>query len=195
MIITPAPSNPAASRSSVPLALWLVGCLVHAAAVAWIASSLERHTAPFLVFPLATGIALGVGIVALARWSQIETRRTLFLGTMLATSGAVVGQHYFAYLHAEQELRTAVERRSQALAKFPGLAAQMTSPVPQSFFDFLDRAADAGRQLPGGLVAYGPGAWLSWFCDGLLVLAGALGVVWMATSSTARPLDEPLPER
>jgi hypothetical protein len=173
----------------------LAGCLIHAAAVAWIASSLERYTAPFLVFPVATGIALGVGIIALARWNLIETRRMLLLGTMLATCAAVVGQHYFAYLHAEQELRTAVERRSQALARFPGLAAQMTSPAPSSFLDFLDRAADAGRQLPGGMVAYGPGAWLSWFGDGLLVFAGALGVVWMSTTSTARPLDEPPPER
>lgn len=175
--------------------LWLAGCLVHTVAVAWIAASLERHLAPFLVFPLAVGIAVGAGAIALARWCGIERPRTLLTSIALAACVAVVAQHYFAYLHAEKALRDNVARRSEALAKFPGLAAQMTEQPPASFFEFLDSAAAAGRPLPGGIVATGPYAWLSWLFDGALVLGGALGVAWISSSNTPRTLDEPPCER
>lgn len=169
---------------------WLAGCTVHAVAVAWIASSVERTTAPFLVFPLAVGVALGVGVVALARWCQIASRRTLLQGVLLATVVVVVGQHYFSYRHAQKDLQDAAQRRAAALAKFPGLAAQLSPPPPQTFLSFLSATAARGRALPAG-VAIGIGVWLSWLFDGLLVAAGAATVAWFASANAIHPLDEP----
>jgi len=169
---------------------WLVGCVIHALAVAWIATSVESRTAPFLVFPLAVGVALGVGVVALARWCQIDHRRTLLQGALLAAVMAVIGQHYFSYLHAQEALQVAAARRADALARFPGLAARLTPPEPESFVGFLQSAAERGRALPAG-VAIGIGVWLSWLLDGLLVATGAMIVAWFASANSLHPLDEP----
>ncbi|MBX3414488.1 MAG: hypothetical protein KF708_17510 [Pirellulales bacterium] len=174
---------------------WLAGCALHAVAVAWLACSLERHTAPFLVFPLAVGLALGVGVVALAKWCQIERRNVLLTGALMAATITVVGQHYFAYWHARETLQQAAERRVEALAKFPGLATQVTSRAPESFVDFLASEARRGREMPGSTVAIGVGVWLSWLVDALLVASGAALLVWIASTNSPRPLDEPPRER
>lgn len=161
---------------------WLPPALIHAVAVAYLAAVLERSFAPFLLFPLAVGVALGVGVAALAHWCGVDERRVLVAGTVCVVLVAAVGQHYFAYRHFADE----AARRAKALSEYSGLAEQFGQSEPQSFAEFLAAAADRGRLLPGGYRARGAAAWLSWLCDALLVLAGALGVVWAASRRKAR---------
>ena len=52
------------------------------------------------------------------------------------------------------------------------LVRELVAP-PAGFADYLRRQALAGRPLGHGYVLTGWAAWLSWFIDGLLVLAGA----------------------
>ena len=171
------PSRPRFRWDRLPL--WGPVCLILGAAVAWAATLVEPFSAPVLLFSLLVGAVLGASLIGTIRLFQIANRPTVLGGTVVAALIAVVGQHYFSYRTA---CRAAVEdRRTYQLAQLAfrgeGLA-QMPVP-PEGFFPFLRWRAARGLAVLG-YKAQGWIVWLLWASDGALVLAAALGVVWLA---------------
>jgi hypothetical protein len=174
-------SPPEARFRWLGMAVWLPMCAILSASLAWAAVVAGTHFAPLLIFPMLLGLVLGVTLVGLARLIQVGNRPTMVSGTILACLVAVVGQHYVCYRVDSEAIRKQAESFHLAQLKHPGLVLG-TAPEPaQGVLDYLRRQADAGRPLLGSYVARGPGAWVSWTADGLLMAAAALLVVLPAT--------------
>lgn len=156
------------------LLLWLPVCLVHGALVAWAATLVERFSAPLVLFSLLVGAALGASLVGMIRVLQVGNRPTVLLGTVVAATVAVGGQHYIGYRTACRAV--AEEERALARVAFQGGGlAEMPVP-PEGFFRFLRWRAARGFALLGHK-ARGWTVWALWAADAALVLTAALGVV------------------
>ena len=136
-------------------ALWLIVGGVVGLAAAWLAQMEQSYFAPLVIFPLLVGVVVGAAMVGLMRILQVGHRPTIVLGTVLAVTVTVLGQHYLGYLAAYH---------------WPSAALRALKP----FDEFLRQQADRGRPLVGGLIAHGWLAWVTWAVDGLLVLLAAL---------------------
>jgi hypothetical protein len=137
------------------LVLWLLTAGLVGLAAAWVAEIGQAYFAPLLLFPLLVGVAVGAVMVGLMRIGQVGHRPTIVLGTVLAVTVTVAGQHYLGYLAANH---------------WPSAELRAMRP----FGEFLQQQADRGRPLLGDLVVHGTLAWVTWAVDGLLVLAAAL---------------------
>lgn len=141
----------------------------------YVAAQVAHVRAPWLLFPLLVGVALGVLAGGLAYWERFAHRPTVLLATAIAALVVVVVMHfmeYRAYLDAPRSAQ--FEMMANA---FPDIAERHVSARPTGFLDFLQRMAAAGRAMPLGWVAQGVWAWASWAVDALLVVAGALVAV------------------
>ena len=163
------------------LALWLPLCVVHGTATAWLAYGVQKHFAPLGLFPVLVGLGIGVTLAGLMRVVQVANTRTILLGAVVASSLAVVGQHYFSYREQrETAIRQAAQFRLAAQAH-PGLV-QGTPPQPASgLFEYLRWQALRGRPIWGDVIARGGMAWASWAVDGILILVAALFVITPAS--------------
>ncbi len=166
-------------------ALWLPGCLVLGVPVAWAAVVAQQYNAPgyfapVIIFPLLVGVGLGALLVGLMRLGQVGNRPTVLLGTLLAVTVTVVGQHYVSYLMAYRwpwrEI-TAQTARGQDLSEL----AELWIP---SFPEFMRLQAACGRPpltdwVAGSAIA--PATWALWCIDGMLALLATLAMVVPAT--------------
>lgn len=158
------------------LILGLPAGLVHGMLVAWLAVMIQRHFAPWLLFPVLIGLLLGATFVALVRLSQIGHRRTLLLVALVSVVTTVVGQHYLGYLHAKQVAREEAKLFQKAQQVAPMFLKGRPMGPASSFAEFLCWQAARGRSI-GRYTAQDAFAWLSWGLDGLLLMAAALALV------------------
>lgn len=165
--------EPAALRWG-PLVLGIPASVIVGSLVAWLAVTLQRHFAPWLLFPVLTGLLLGAAIVTLMRLGQVGHRWTILLLTFVAALTTVVGQHYLSYLHAQAVAREEAQRNPQASQLAPVFLARPAAS--SSFAAFLASETSRGRRI-GSYTARDTVAWLSWGLDGLLVLGAALFLV------------------
>ncbi|MCE5267056.1 MAG: hypothetical protein LLG00_04145, partial [Planctomycetaceae bacterium] len=129
----------------------------------------QSYFAPAIIFPLLLGAFAGLTVIGLVRLLRIGHRTTILAAALLAAIVAATGQHYFSYL-AQYSWRPAASLAHD----FP-----LTDVAP-GFNRYLSRQAEIGRPLPGGYLARGWVAWLTWSIDALLVAAGALIVTLLA---------------
>jgi hypothetical protein len=159
---------------------WLPPALGHALVVAWASLRIEPYFALWLVFPALVGAALGAGLAWLAHFCKLADRRLLLLGTLSAALLAVATQHWLAYRQVIEQFR---QREAALLAKAPlvgaGAMALAGEQPPANFWQFLREDALRGRVLVAGWRAQGSACWLSWGLDAMLVLAAALGLVFL----------------
>jgi hypothetical protein len=158
------------------LAIWLPCGLLLGGLAAWAAVDAQWYFAPIFIFPLLVGIGLGAVLVLLMRVGQVGHRPTILLGTVLAASVAVVGQHYFGFLADRRESQRATLPK-EAQAALRKMDARLPPPPPEHFYDFLRQQASRGRWVFGLFEAREGGAWILWTIEGLLTIAAALGVV------------------
>ena len=161
-------------------------------AAGWIATLVAARFAPFIIFPLAVGATIGLLLigartVAVSAAKKDTTHKTPILATaILASLIAVAAQHYFNYIESQREIA-----KSQTVADAKrAFADVMQERLPSGLLEYLQAQAAIGRRMPLGYVAQGPMAWLTWALDGLLVVAGAVGVVTFVQSakvSAAKP--------
>ncbi|NQT39060.1 MAG: hypothetical protein HQ581_16295 [Planctomycetes bacterium] len=179
MDTTVAPLPGSRRRRVANLAVWLSVCLVHGAAVAWLAVSVQHFAAPLVLFPILLGFVLGATGVGLLRVCRTGSRAAALAGVIIAAIVAVAGQHYLCY----REVRAAAAERDTSLREsigFRGLAELIQGDLrqaPDGLLDYMRQQADEGRPLWGTYTATGIAAWASWIVDGLLLLTGALAVV------------------
>lgn len=157
--------------------IWLPGSLILGTIVAWAAVDAQFYFAPLLIFPLLVGLSLGGLLIVLMRIGQTGHRPSIIWGTILAALIAVVGQHFFSYLSAQEVDQEQAQLVAKARQALPQSLADRLPAAPDGFFDFMRQQANRGRPLVLGYSARGWFAWFSWAIDGLLVLAGALAVV------------------
>ncbi len=151
--------------------------------MAWLAVQLQQLWSPWLVFPIATGLALGATLVGLVRLVQVGHRPTVVAATLLAAAALVVGQHYFSFRAILRSTRQKTPELEKARLLFPKNSLADSPVPPSSFGPFLRWQAARGRPI-GRFVARGGLAWASWALDGLLLAEAALAVV---LPSTRRP--------
>jgi hypothetical protein len=155
----------------VKLALWLPTCLVLGVAVAWLARIVEAYSAPLLLFSILVGLTLGAALWASMRLGRVGHRPTVFLGTLLAASVAVVGQHYLSYL--------AACRKPPDEPEVYQLARQMFDTPRDSLPEYLRWQTERGLSF-GPYAVRGGAVWMVWLADGLLVTAAAVVVAMLA---------------
>jgi hypothetical protein len=149
------PSRPATFRLW-QAAWWLAGSAGLGTLVAWAAEAAEGYYAPFLLFPLLVGVALGGVIVAALRVCQVGHRPTLVLGGLLAIAMTVAGRHYLSYWNYRQ--------------------AQPLFGWPTTWPEYLRWRAERGWKI-GPYTVRDEMAWLMWGLDALLVAAPALVLI------------------
>lgn len=170
-------SPPRARFRPAQLGLWIPLCLIHGTAAAWLAFGAQKHFSPLGLFPLLVGLAVGVTLAGLMRLVHVAGTSTIVCGTLVASTVAVLGQHYFSY----QEQRETAERQAahfRMIAQANPDLVRGTPPEPASgVFEYLRWQAIRGRPMMGETVARGPWAWVSWAVDGCLTLIATLLVV------------------
>jgi hypothetical protein len=169
-------ARPAGRFSRSKLALWLPIGAVAGLATAWAATVFQTdfNYAPWLLFPLLTGLALAAMLVAAMRVFHIGHRSTILLGTIISASIAIVGQHYFMYrARASQIARQAEQLDAKEQFALSVVAPDRIPQPPENMAEYLSE----GRPLWGGLVARGWVAWATWGIDALLTVAAAVAVV------------------
>jgi hypothetical protein len=163
------------------LVVWLAACLIAGAGIGWGAAFVEQFRAPVLVFPILTGLAVGLCSMGLMWLFRASGRRAAVWGTLLAAAVAVVAQHYASY----DTVWRAADREERLLAEvrqaFPELVEKRLPPPPASFLDYLQTQAEQGRTIWAGCVAKGMTAWGTWGLDAALVLAAAAVVARRTT--------------
>ncbi len=172
------------------LLLALAGGLAAGVAMAWLAAQVQQLRAPWLIFPLATGLVLGVTLVGWVRLIQAGHRPTVVVVSLLAAATLIVGQHYFSFRAILQTTRQKSPAMEKARLLFAGSSWEESPLPPTRFGPFLRWQAARGRRI-GRFVARGGLAWASWTLDGLLLAAAALAVVG---PSIPPSLLQPLPE-
>ena len=173
-------SNKTQWRSgSDPASGFLVAVAGLAVVVGWVSEWAQGVAAPWLLFPLAQGAVLALGIGAIARWRGVGRPRWLLPLAALTALAACAIQHHAAFLRANR--RDAPRDDSAARLAFPEHGSRL---APAGLYDFLNRQAAVGRPLPAGLLARGGWAWASWAVDASIVAAATvLGVRWSASAS------------
>lgn len=150
--------------------------IVHGALLAWLAFAIEPYFAPWLLFPLLSGLVLGASAVGLIRLADVGDRAAILMLTVAAALTAVAGQHYLGFWQA----RRAIQQQAQEFQKARQLAPQLVEgglPEPaENFAEFLRWEAARGRKI-GPWVARDAWAWLTWTLDGLLLLGASLALV------------------
>ncbi len=156
--------------------IWLPVSVLIGLAVGWIATQVGMRFAPLVIFPLVVGVVLGACLLGMTQLLQTSHRPTVFSAALLSALITVGSQHYFSYLDANRRME-----ESQSTQKAQAAFAEiMRDHLPDGPLNYLRRQAILGRPMPFGWVARGPMAWLSWLVDGLLVVAGAMTVVFFA---------------
>lgn len=153
---------------------YLAGLCFAAAMLGYLASQVAHVRAPWLLFPLLVGVALGALAGGLAYLVHCGHRRTVLVATLMAGLVVVGTMHfveYQAYLNAPRSAQF-----EMMVNAFPDIAQHHAGARPSGFLDFLNRMALAGRAMPLGWTAQGPWAWASWALDALFVVAGAMVV-------------------
>ena len=171
--------------------LALGGGLAAGVATAWFAAQLQQAWSPWLVFPLVTGLVLGVALVEWVRLIHAGHRWTIVAATLLAAAALTAGQHYFSFRAILRATREKAPSLEKARLLFPENSLQSPLP-PRSFGPFLRLQAGRGRTI-GRFVARGGLAWASWALDGLLSAAAALAVVGLWIRRPYRNLNQGLP--
>lgn len=173
--VAPPPAGQPASFTWFGLALVSVAAPIVGLVWARVGQVAQGYFAPVILFPLLAGICTGLTVIGLVRLLGIGHRTTILLATVLATAVAGGGQHGLSYLaryHWNQPA-TAASLQGQTPTALP---AELFRQMDPGFCRYLKAMADAGRRLPGGLLARGWAAWLSWTVDVLLVVAGGIVV-------------------
>jgi hypothetical protein len=158
------------------------------AAVARVAVWVENFRAPLVIFPLLVGCGLGLALAALMRVGQIGHRATIWSGTIVAVAVTVLGQHFFSFL----DFKAAVAAQKPQGISFEAFEAvqEMRPDGSPDFAQFMQRQAAEGRPMTAGFKGWptageyrlrGAAAWASWVVDGLLMLAAASTVVYLAS--------------
>ncbi len=157
-------------------AFWVPACLVYGGLVGWVAVFVERFRAPALLFPILVGVVLGASLAGMGRLGQVGNRFTVLLGTVLAASAAVFGQHYVSYRLARREAVEDARTYQRAAWLFQDKVLGDMPVPPDDFLEYLRwDAARGGRVF--GLEVRGAVVWMIWTAHGLLVLGAALAVV------------------
>jgi hypothetical protein len=152
----------------------------------WVADAVQFYVSPLLLFPIMVGVFTGLTIVGLARFAQVGHRPTILLAVVLAASVAACGQHYLHFLlHYSRVVpakapgnanTTAGLGEAMAQAEAASKLGAIPKEMSPSFAKYLLAQAKRGRPLPGGWVAAGWLAWLTWAIDALLTVATAVAV-------------------
>jgi hypothetical protein len=153
----------------------------------WAADAAQFYVSPFLLFPLLVGVFTGLTIVGLARFAQAGHRPTIWLAVVLAAGTAACGQHYLhywtLYSQALPEWSIAPGADDGARALGEAIAREATAgndairkQLAPSFGRYMLAQAQRGRPLPGGFLAVGWVAWLTWSIDLILTAAAAIAV-------------------
>jgi hypothetical protein len=178
--VTAAPARPRlVGRFVLPQALLvLLAALVSGAAVARLAVWIQNYRAPLIVFPVLVGCGLGLAMVAAMRLAHAGHRATVWSGLVLAVAIAVTGQHFCSFL----DWRSArLERRQKEHSLGELLVLDEMKPERATdFWQFMRQQADDGRPLTPTYSLRGAAAWASWIVDGLLTLAAAGTIVFLA---------------
>jgi len=157
-------------------AFWVPACLVYGGLVGWVAVFVERFRAPALLFPILVGVVLGASLAGMGRLGQVGNRFTVLLGTVLAASAAVFGQHYVSYRLARREAVEDARTYQRAAWLFQDKVLGDMPVPPDDFLEYLRWDAARGRRV-FGLEVRGAVVWMIWTAHGLLVLGAALAVV------------------
>lgn len=148
---------PAHTVSSSRIAFWLAG-VAAAVIVGWVAAKCHSAGwAPVGILPLGIGALLGLAIRAIAGWTQTIGGRTLAAAFAL-TIVAILAEHTWLYADFRRQWHDA--RASSAEATLFRPEAPWS---PEEYF---------GREVSLRRVAI-------WVFDAGLIVAGALGVVWL----------------
>lgn len=166
-----------------PALLWLVAALGFAAAWGIGSALLSRLSAPLGLFPLVVGGVLGLVLALLLRATRQGHRRWALGGTVAAAVVAVTAWHATAFRLQQRAASRAQVELQQAAQAFPELGGRQVRPPPASLLEFLQQAADEGRQVFAWRLR-GAAAYASWTVDGLLLLAAAL---YCVRRQTAQP--------
>ncbi len=156
-------------------AVWLVGAAIVGAASARLAVWAQGSWAPLVIFPLLVGCGIGLLLVGLMRVGGVDHAATRYSGAFLAVAMAVAGQHFFSFLDFHAAL---IDRRPELLSleEFQRIMPDAST----DFARFMERQAAQGRPVTKGYALRGAAAWASWAFDGLLTLASACSIVYLA---------------
>jgi hypothetical protein len=132
----------------------------------------------FLLFSLVVGAALGALAAITAPFAGPVDRRLLWSTTLAGALIAAVGQHAWYYRRDVQP--PPAESKEMQLAR---MVVPELQP-PDSFWNFMSRAAKRGRPLFGWR-AYGGWTWITWGLDATAVVAGAFAAVKYLTGKKA----------
>lgn len=171
----PARREPAAIYA-LNVAGWLAMSLLASAALAWLAVVTQRVFAPFLLFPLLFGVAVGLTAVALSRLCQPMRRSAILAGTLLCVAAAFAGQYVVSYV----QYRWAYEEKVRSDPRARLAHTLMPGAGPATFRGYMSAQVERGRGL-FGWTARGGFAWLLWSVECLLAMAGGLLAAWHAT--------------
>ena len=133
------------------LAYWLPLCVALGLLIAWASDVAQAYFAPFLLFYLMVGAALGGAVVWLMRACHLGHRATALWGTLLACAVAAAGQHYVRYWRVREAFREQARKEPQKflLLKDPSLKAAAAGAIPpDGFVGFMRWSAAVG--LPVG---------------------------------------------
>ncbi|MHB1034944.1 MAG: hypothetical protein ACYC35_10125 [Pirellulales bacterium] len=159
----------------------LAACLIAGAGLGWGAALVERFRAPVLIFPILTGLVVGLCSAGLMQVCRVPARRAAVWGAVLAAAVAVVAQHYASYDTAWRVADREERLLAEARQAFPELVEKRLPPPPASFLDYLQSQAEQGRVTIAIGVVKGPAAWLTWGVDAALVMAAAAVVALRTT--------------
>jgi len=157
-------------------AFWVLACLAYGGLVGWVAVLVERYRAPAILFPILVGVVLGASLAGMSRVSQVGNRFTVLLGTVLAASAAVFGQHYVSYRLARHEAAEDARAYRRAAGLFQDAVLGEMPVPPDGFLEYLRWEAARGSRVFGRQMR-GPVVWTLWAVHGLLVLGATLAVV------------------
>jgi len=112
-------SPPSPWNRSERYVLWWLGQGLWTCVVAWLAFQLQQEgIAPAILFPLAVGGLLAVGVVLLRRSLDIPTLRTALLTAGLWGLLAVVGQDYIGHRYRLRHYEDQVQGQQPLVAAF-----------------------------------------------------------------------------
>ncbi len=152
---------------------WLVAALVAGVAIGALSVLVQEYFAPLGVFPVLQGLLLGGLLVAALRACQMGKRWLALTGVVLATGSLFAALFVGSYWRFNRNF----DQRVPSKAELLGLSELQK---PASFGEYLARQAEQGRPLPGGIVAEGGWAWMTWVADWLIATLTAGGIVWLA---------------
>ena len=149
-------------------------------ALAWMAVGLQMSgRAPFGVFSLLLGVAVGASVVTAARVLRIEKSGYVVGVSLVAAIGLIAMEHVFFY-------REYVAEWKKHRAENPSLAIFRPDDAPKGFFEFVRTSAIHSMSDNGE-----PSSprWVFWAFDFAFVLLGAIGAPVLASRSAKDGVD------